>query len=252
MRVLLNSWKIAHYRRCQPPMSRTGIPNRWLPHVTSTNLQKICQHYQIWAFPLAVQLGNPSIQFRKHKYSALPLLLTRFWKFSKANVKFPYLDTHNFILTKFWEKFVYKFVYNTIFVYFIYTKCFVIFSSHFISDIAGPSSKRNGESRESKFTVTKNLNDEDPDDSELSAEAKALVLKREKEKERLRKLGKMIPVSTSVESVPAMETYSRTTPFRLIHKDSEYSLYTVKSSSDDLPRRSAMSSNARSSAATSA
>jgi len=119
------------------------------------------------------------------------------------------------------------------------------------SDIAGPSTKRNGESRESKFTVTKNLNDEDPDDSELSAEAKALVLKREKEKERLRKLGKMIPVSTSVESFPAMETYSRTTPFRLIHKDSEYSLYTVKSSSDDLPRRSAMSSNARSSAATS-
>jgi len=125
------------------------------------------------------------------------------------------------------------------------------------SDIAGPSSKRSGGSKkgESKFTVTKNLNDEDPDDSELSAEAKAVVLKREKEKERLRKLGKMIPVSTSVESVPAMETYSRTTPFRLIHKDSEYSLYTVKSSSDDLPRRasrrSAMSSNARSSAATS-
>lgn len=121
------------------------------------------------------------------------------------------------------------------------------------SDIAGPSSKRTGGSNkgESKFTITKNLNDEDPDDSELSAEAKALVLKREKEKERLRKLGKMIPVSTSVESVPAMETYSRTTPFRLIHKDSEYSLYTVKSSSDDLPRRSEMSSNARSSAATS-
>ena len=246
MRVLLNSWTIAHYRRCQPPMSRTGIPNQWLPHVTSTNLQKICQHYQIWAFPLAVQLGNPSILFRKHKYSALPLILTRFENFQKQT-------SNSLILihtTLSWQSFG-KNLY-TIFLYFIYTKCFVIFSSHFISDIAGPSSKRNGESRESKFTVTKNLNDEDPDDSELSAEAKALVLKREKEKERLRKLGKMIPVSTSVESVPAMETYSRTTPFRLIHKDSEYSLYTVKSSSDDLPRRSAMSSNARSSAATSA
>merc|ERR1711937_612750 len=84
----------------------------------------------------------------------------------------------------------------------------------------GLSSRNEGQElqpRES-FRVTKYLTEESDSDSdeELSAEAKSILKKRKKEQERLSKLGKMIPICTS-ESVAIMETYSRTTPFRLNH-----------------------------------
>lgn len=50
------------------------------------------------------------------------------------------------------------------------------------------------------FRVTKYLTEETDSDSdeELSPEAKSILKKRKKEQERLSKLGKMIPICTSV------------------------------------------------------
>ena len=87
-------------------------------------------------------------------------------------------------------------------------------------------------------TTTFALDSDSDDETELSNEAKRIMKKRKKEKEKLAKLGKLVPIDTSSESVDIAAGQSQALPLPLREKISELSVMTKNSKISTFTARS--------------